>query len=142
MKGTGPAGKGGFTLLELMFAAGIVGLALAFLFGSLITISIASNLTQNRAIAGTHIVRVFEELRGASLQQILTYTPPVIQELGPSASETVRLEALLGAGYVVLPVDPTTVASAPNPLLLRCTVTWTGAENRPLSLDASQFFYR
>jgi type II secretory pathway pseudopilin PulG len=131
------------TLLELMFAAGIVGMALAFLFGSLVTISLASNLTQNRAIVATHIATVMEELHGAGLQQLLTYTPPVFTGLGLGAAEIVQVEAVMDDGSVLaLPVDPATVGPLPNPLLIRCRVNWIGAENRLLALDASQFFYR
>ncbi len=133
----------GFTLLELMFAAGVVGLALAFLFGSLVTITMASNLTQNRAIVATHISTVMESLHGAGLQQLLTYTPPTFTALGHGAAEVVQVEAILTDGSVLaLPVDPTTVGPLPNPLLVRCRVNWIGAGNRPLTLDASRFFYR
>lgn len=131
----------GMTLLELMFAAGVVGLALAFLFGSLVTITMASNLTQNRGIAVSHMATVMEELHGAGLQQLLTYTPPVFTNLG--TSEVVQLEAILDSGTVLaLPADPATVGPLPNPLLIRCRVSWIGVENRPLTLDASQLFYR
>lgn len=141
--GQGKRASRGFTLLELMFAAGIVGLALAFLFGSLVTITLASNLTENRSVALTHVERVFEELHGAGLQQLLTYTPPAFTGLG--ASEVVQLEVLQNNGTVLLtlpPVDPATVGPLPNPLLIRCRVSWVGGENRPLSVNASQLFYR
>lgn len=131
----------GMTLLELMFAAGVLGLALAFLFGSLVTIALASNLTQNRGIAATHVATVMEELHGAGLQQLLTYVPPVFTNLG--ASEVVQLEAILDNGTVItLPVDPATVGPLPNPLLIRCRVSWIDAQNRPMALEASQLFYR
>jgi len=131
----------GMTLLELMFAAGVVGLALAFLFGSLVTISLASNLTQNRGKAATHLATVMEELHGAGLQQLLTYAPPPFTGLG--TSELVQLEAILDDGTVItLPVDPAAVGTLPNPLLIRCRVSWIDVENRPMALEASQFFYR
>jgi len=131
----------GFTLLELMFAAGIVGLALVFLFGSLITISLASTLVQNRSVAATHISTVMEELHGLNLQQMLTYTPPAFQNLG--LTETVQLEAVQSDGSVLtLPVNPAVVGPLPNPLEIRCRVSWIAAENRPLSLEASRFYYR
>lgn len=131
----------GFTLLELMFAAGIVGLALVFLFGSLVTISLASTLTQNRSVAATHLTTVMEQLHGLGLEQLLTYTPPTFQNLGQT--ETVQVEAVLDDGGVLtLPVDPSTVGPLPNPLQIRCRVSWIAVENRPLSLEVSRLYYR
>lgn len=131
----------GLTLLELVFAVGVVGVALAFLFGSLVNLSVASNMTQNRAIAATHLATVMEEFKTLDFAQQLAYVPPLFQNLGPS--EVVQLEIVLADGSTInLPVDPLTVGVLPNPMLVRCTVNWLGTSNRPLTLDASQFFQR
>ena len=45
------AGNGGFTLVELMFAAGTLALALTLLFGSLISINVMGEVNEGRTKA-------------------------------------------------------------------------------------------
>ena len=97
--------ESGLTLLELMLAAGVLALALAFLFGSLITMSLASGLTENRASAVTHLASVLEEIRGLSYNEMLAYEPPEFDNLAPT--EAITVECFKDDGTSLeLPIPP------------------------------------
>ena len=134
--------ESGLTLLELMFAAGVMALALAFLFGSLITIAVAGGLTENRACAVTHLSSVLEEIRGLGYDELLAYQPPVFNNLAPT--ETITVECYKGDGTTLqLPVNPDSVTNPlPNPLQVRCTVAWNDPRGHALQQRASQLVYR
>ena len=134
--------ESGLTLLELMLAAGVLALALAFLFGSLITISVAGGLAQNRASAVTHLSSVLEEVRGLSYDELLAYEPPEFDNLAPT--EAITIECFKDDGTSLqLPVNPDTLTNPlPNPLQVRCTVAWNDPRGHALQMRASQLFYR
>jgi type II secretory pathway pseudopilin PulG len=134
--------ESGLTLLELMMASGIMALALAFLFGSLIAISLASGLTENRASAVTHLSSVLEEVRGLSYNELLAYEPPDFHNLAPT--EAITVECYKDDGTPLqLPVNPDTLTNPlPNPLQVRCTVAWNDPRGHALQMRASQLVYR
>ena len=47
--------RAGFTLLELMFAAGVLATALAILFGSLVTMYTLGEVNEGRTKASNHL---------------------------------------------------------------------------------------
>ena len=132
----------GLTLLELMLAAGILSLALASLFGSLVTMSVAGGLTEDRAVAVTHLSSVLEEVRSLSYNEVLAYQPPAFGNLG--TSELITVECFKDDGTaVLLPVLPTSLtAPLPNPLQVRCSVAWNDPRGHALRMRASQSLYR
>ena len=134
--------ESGLTLLELMMAAGVMALALAFLFGSLITISVAGGLTENRASAVTHLSSVLEEIRGLSYDELLAYQPPAFNNLAPTEAITVECYKEDGSA-LQLPVNPDSLTNPlPNPLQVRCTVAWNDPRGHALQQRASQLIYR
>lgn len=132
----------GVTLLELMFAAGIMTLALSFLFGSLVTIFLASDVVEDRAISVLQISRIMEEVREVSAGDLLSYEPPVVEGLGDNAAAEVRCLSADGAP-ITLPVDPSTLAAPlPNPTQVQCVLTWTTGRGRILTATVSELQYR
>lgn len=136
-----PSGEAGFTLLELMFAAGILGMALAFLFGSLVTVSVASRATEDQGVAVTHLTSVLEELRARSFDDLLTYEPPTFGNLNDTEQITVRCFKSDGSA-LTLPSTLTLTEPLPNPLQVQVQVTWQASQGRVFSKAATQFLFR
>lgn len=131
--------ESGMTLLELMFAAGVLAVTLALFFQSLINITAADELNNERVVARTHATSIFEDLRGRVYAQFLAYTPPTF----PNAmrNETVSLLCTQADGTTVsLPASASLVL--PNPVTLQCTVTWLDTVGHSMSQTFSQQFRR
>lgn len=131
----------GVTLLELMFACGIMAMALSLLFGSMVTISLANKVTEDRGIAVTRVASVMEEVRAAG-PSVLGYIAPELAGAGVAAAMTVQCYNTAGEA-IALPVDPDTLASPlPNPLQVECIAMWYDEKGHAFSLSASQWVYR
>lgn len=135
-------GNRGFTLFELMLASGVLTLALVSLFGSLVTISMAGGMNKDREVAVTHVASVLEELRSLSYDEILAYQPPAFNNLQPS--ELITVDCFKSDGAPVrLPVAAGTLATPlPNPLQVRCSITWADSRGRVLQQGATESLYR
>ena len=72
----------GLTLLELLFASGVLAMTLSLLFGSMVNVSLANNATAGRAVAVTHVSSVMEEVRATNSDLLLAYVPPQFEGLG------------------------------------------------------------
>lgn len=133
----------GMTLIEVMFAAGVVAMALAILFGSLISISLIGRLNQGQMAATTALSTVMEELRTLSYAELLEYTPPELTGLG--IEHVVTVECLLGgegegegAGTTVaLPLPEDFTGTLPNPVEIRVTLTWREETGHAYEMVAS-----
>jgi type II secretory pathway pseudopilin PulG len=137
----------GFTLLELMFAGGILAVGLAMLFGSLISITSVGKAAEQRQVAAGYLVTVMEQLRGSTYAQLLEYVPPTVQDLGSSAGVVVECVDEEG-DLVTLPLgseegeEGPSADDLPNPLEVRATVIWVSIDRRATSLSSSTMFWR
>jgi len=131
----------GVTLLELMFACGVMAMALSLLFGSMVTISLANKVTEDRGIAVTHLASVMEEVRAAG-SSVLGYIVPELA--GAGVAEAITVQCYDSAGDAIsLPVDPDTLGGPlPNPLQVECIATWYDEKGQVFSLSASEWVYR
>ncbi len=134
--------ESGMTLMELMLASGVMAVSLTFLFGSLLTISAAGDITANRTIAVTHVSTVMEQVRTLTYDELLAYQPPVFVGLG--MSETVHVEYYQADGTTVVPpIAPGALANPlPNPLTVKCTVTWYDPRGHAFRQVGSEMVYR
>ena len=138
--------ESGMTLLELMFAAGVLAMTLSFLFGSLVTITTAGDATASRSVATTHLTSVAEELRGLAYTQLVTYTAPTFTN--PLRNEVVRVSCLTADGTLLaLPTSPALAQKAfgltiPNPLTVQCKITWNDSKGHALTKTISQQYRR
>lgn len=133
--------KCGMTLLELMFACGILALALSMIFGSLISITIMNRVNAGSTVAISTLSSVMEELNTLPFDQILSYVPPDL--LTPGVQHAVTVELVLpGAGGS----DPTTVpiplpsgfsGAIPNPVEIRVTLLWQESSGHTFQLAAA-----
>lgn len=129
-----PADNDGMTLIEIMFAMGILAATLSLLFGSLISISIVGRINEDKAVANTALNSTLEELRNKPLQDLLLYTPETPDH--PGVERTVQLECYDDDGAAIaIPMDLEVDAASgalleplpdlPNPLEVKATLLWT-----------------
>lgn len=135
--------QAGFTLLEAMFAAGVLSLALSMLFGSLLTINVIGQLSESRTQAACELASLLEEARTMSIGELINYVPPELH--GPGIDQSVQLEYIDGSGNAVpLPLAPEeesgeakVPAGLPNPLEIRATYAWTDENGRVYGMSAA-----
>jgi len=129
-----PANNAGMSLVEVMFAMGILATTLSLLFGSLISISVVGKINEEKAVANTALSSTLEELRGKPLKDLLLYAPDTPDK--PGVERSVLLECYDEDGTAIelpmdLAVDPDSGAllealpSLPNPLEVKATLLWT-----------------
>lgn len=125
-----------------MLAAGVLTLAMVSLFGSLVTVSVAGGMNRDREVAVTHVATVLEELRSLTYDEVLAYQHPAFGNLQPS--ELVTVDCFKSDGTTLqLPVAAGTLAAPlPNPLQVRCTITWADSRGHVLQQRATESLYR
>lgn len=134
--------QGGMTLVELMFAVGVVGAALAMMFGSLMTVSFLGELSQQRTNAMGQVNSILEEIRGLSREDLLRYRVPAIQN-GPG-NVNVAVALAYGANnesYYLPQITSTTTTpptvNLPNPTEVRVLFVWMDARGRVYHVESS-----
>jgi type II secretory pathway pseudopilin PulG len=144
--------EAGLTLLELMFAAGVMAMALSLLFGSLISISVIGRVNQSRTEATAVLSSVLEEVRSIPFDDLQSYTPPLLH--GPGESFLIELACYApasdtggegtsespgtGMQRLTFPLSSTfSAASLPNPLEIEVTVRWREPNERIFQARAS-----
>lgn len=122
--------ESGFTLIEIMLAAGVVALALSMLFGSMISIGVMGDVAESRADASTTLAGILEYTRVLDFEDMLTFVPPEIEGIG--VKNVITLECYDAAGGPIslpLTVDgeggELEIPPLPNPLEVRATITWS-----------------
>lgn len=134
----------GITLLELMFAGGVLAITLSILFGALIALSGVGEIAEGRTRASATLSSVLEEVRSLSYDEVLVHTPAPVPSAGMEMA--VLLEAFTEEGDpVLLPLTVGTGVSAsslPNPLEVRATVLWSWRSGRIFSASSSTFYGR
>lgn len=130
----------GMTLMELMLAVGVLTLTLSYVFGSLLAVAAAGNISEGRAVAAAEATSVLESMQGMSFDTLIACQPPVRTAL---RGETVTLQCFKADGTALtLPTTPALLGTpVPSPLQVRCTVAWQDDRGRNLSLVVTQLFY-
>jgi hypothetical protein len=147
--------EAGMTLLELMFACGVMGLALSFLFGSLVSVSIVGDLSEDQGLAVVHATSVFEEIQGLDFEQLKSYIPPALT--GAGIGELVQVQCYTENGSPIqLPLSTGAEGegegegegsgeadvSLPNPVRVEVLVTWYDARGHVYTSSTSQLVSR
>lgn len=135
----GRKGEGGFTLVEVILAAGALATALGIMFGSLVSINVMGQVAEGRTRAATVLAGVMEEIQMLDYNGMLAYVPqPVSSE---DLNVTVVVEAFNAAGSAVaLPLQTGTGVNAPsfpNPTEVRATILWSMNDGRIYSLTST-----
>ncbi|MDQ1257073.1 MAG: Type secretion system protein, partial [Candidatus Hydrogenedentes bacterium] len=98
-------GEAGFTLLELLFAAGVLAIGLSMLFGSVMSVSAVGRLAEDRQLALMHVSAILEEMRLMPFSILMTYEPPEFCGLTNEMIEIVCYDS--SGGEIPLPIDTT-----------------------------------
>lgn len=120
--------RDGMTLLEVMFAAGILALALSLLFGSLISITLVAQLNEDQSIAKTELASVMDKIKGMPIEKLLIYDPPTPSH--PGVKRAVSLVCFDREGAPVnLPLASedgkvVEMPDLPNPLEVQAVLLW------------------
>lgn len=128
----------GVTLIELMFAAGVLSVALGILFGALLTLYVMGRVAEGRGHAAMALAGTIEEVRNLSHEQLLQYSPEPITFEGLEIG--VFFEAVTEDGELLpLPLDASAgePAALPVPTELRATALWSGIDGRVFSASVS-----
>ncbi|MBP8129634.1 MAG: type II secretion system protein [Candidatus Hydrogenedentes bacterium] len=132
----------GMTLIELMFACGILALAFSMIFGSLISMSVLGRVAESRTQAATVLASVMEEIRGIPFDDVLQYTPPDFE--GPGVGHSITVECAAAGGsegegpaMVALPLAADFGGKLTNPLEVRVTITWRETSGHTFRASAS-----
>lgn len=131
----------GMTLLELMIAAGIMAVGLVAIFGSLLSLTDTSNLSEERSAGMAQVGSLVEDFRTMSYDDMMAYEPPPITGVGAGAVE-VRCYYSDGS-YVTLPTDEGSLPEPlPNPCQVQLKLKWEDKKGRPMEVSASMWHRR
>lgn len=131
----------GMTLIEVSFAAGVLALALAMLFGSLISLTVIGRLNEDRAIAEVELSTVIDHAARLPLEELVVYQPP--SPARPGVKRSVSLVCFDHEGQPVnlpLPHGPgetPEIPELPNPLELQATLLWSAPSGHVFRSAAS-----
>lgn len=128
----------GMSLVEIMFASGIMGLTLVFLAGSVINMRNTRILTGEKSIVRARLSTITDELQRANTDELLTYVAPDFEE-APTLSELNITYVLNGdAGTLEPPVDLESLApdfELELPMEIQINMVVNSITGRPLSVD-------
>lgn len=136
MKRKVPKSEAGFTLLELMIASGILAVALSMVFGSLISVNVMGRLAESRTEATVAISSVVEDIRGTSIDDLLSYEAPDFSGIGIGNMIIVRCTTGDGT-ELVLPYTGETEQELPNPVTLQVQLIWAEDEGRAYTKEVT-----
>lgn len=111
----------GMTLLELMFAAGILAFVLSMIFTSVITVGMNREIHTQRLQAKSVVNEILDQISRADTTQILNFNP-MVQHL-PGENSVLRVEVLTASGTPIS-LPATGNVNLPNPLEVRVTLSW------------------
>lgn len=130
----------GFTLLEIMFAAGVLAIGLGLLFGSLVSINLLGQVAEGKTMATAYMSSVLEQVRSTPRSSVVTLVPRLAPQ-EPGYTMNVALEAIDASGNTLrLPLASVAAGAAlPNPLAIRATVVYTTPRNHMFSITSTTF---
>lgn len=132
----------GTTMLELVIATAIFGFTMSMLVGTVITVTNHNTITDQRAQLASFNRSALEDLRGRSLEDILTYQIPVddpnsrsinIPGVGPTQAQIFAVIVNPDTGmrdlFQLGVDDPDTLVNVPNPLEIIVNVQKLNSES-------------
>jgi type II secretory pathway pseudopilin PulG len=124
----------GMTLIELVFAAGVLAVALSTMVGALLTLTVMGEVAEGRARAATALAGVMEQMRGGGIE-MLTQTPAPVTIEGQVMAITMEVTGSDGQPMAV-PLSTDINGKLPNlpvPAEVLVTIMWEDTRGRVYS---------
>lgn len=123
----------GMTLIELVFAAGVLAVALSTMVGALMTLAVMGDVAEGRTRAMTAAASVIERTRAAG-PQALTQTPAPIEVDGKVMAVSMEIIGDDGENIAVpVALVNGNMPDLPDPLEVQVTVMWEDTRGRVYS---------
>ncbi len=126
----------GMTLLELMFAAGILAFVLSMIFTSVIAVGTNREIHTQRLQAESVVNEILDQISRADTTQILNFRP-VVQHL-PGENPVLRVEAITTSGNPII-LPSASNANLPSPLEVRVTLSWRTTQGYTITKRGSTY---
>lgn len=131
----------GMTLIEVSFAAGVLALALAMLFGSLLSLTVIGRLNEDRAIAEVELSSVIDHAARLPLEELIVYQPTAPSR--PGVTRSIALVCFDPEGLPInlplahTPGEAPEPPELPNPLEIQATLLWSAPSGHVFQSVAS-----
>ncbi len=128
----------GFTLVELMIAAGVLATSLGLLFGSLVSLSLLGQVAEGKTMATAYLSGVLEEVRQMPRDSLFAFSPQTPPQQ-PGYTLAAVLDALDADGNAVrMPLaNPASGAALPEPVSIRVTVVYATPKGHVFSITST-----
>ena len=126
--------EAGMTLIELVFAAGVLAVAFSTMVGALMTLTVMGDVAEGRTRAMTGLASVTERVRAAGAQSLSETPEPIVIDEQIMA---VKMEVISANGEnMEVPIaldDNGNLPELPDPLEVEVTVMWEDKRGRVYS---------
>ncbi len=126
----------GMTLVELMFAAGILAFVLSMIFTSVISVGVNHEIHTQRLQAESAVNEVLDQISRTDASQILSFQPDVV--LLPGNSAVLQIEAVTADGLNIS-IPSADQVSLPNPVEIRVILSWQTDRGYTITKRASTY---
>lgn len=127
----------GMTLVELMFAAGILAFVLSMVFTSVVGVGMNREIHTEQLLAESVVNEILDQISTMDRSQLLTFRPEV--NVVPGANPILTIEAIGSNGTPIpLPTNAPNI-SLPNPVEVRVTLTWESSSGITITKRGSTY---
>ncbi|MCX8064904.1 MAG: type II secretion system GspH family protein [Candidatus Hydrogenedentes bacterium] len=112
----------GMTLVELMFAAGILAFVLSMVFTSVVGVGMNREIHTEQLLADSIVNELLDQISTMSRDQLLTFRPNI--NVAPGINPHLSIEVVGSNGNTIaLPLTNQNI-TLPNPAEVRVTLRW------------------
>lgn len=131
----------GMSLIEVMFAVGVLAFSFSVVYGSLVSMYMLNLINEDRVKAVASVSSMLEEINSLSFNSLTSYTAPRLQ--GPGVRHWVNVDAVAEDGATIsLPIGAGATGGLPNPCEVRVTMHWYDPTGREYEYSASTMKYQ
>lgn len=130
----------GMTLIEVMFAVGVLAFSFSVVYGSMVSMYMLNQINSDRVRAVASVSSMLEEISTLTYQKLASYSPPKVQ--GPGTKYWTNVDIINGASTISLPIQGGSTAKIPNPCEVRVTMHWYDSTGREYAFAASTMKYQ
>jgi prepilin-type N-terminal cleavage/methylation domain-containing protein len=127
----------GFSLIELVMATAVFGVAFVLVAGSLGSVTVTNKMSEKKQAALSQISTLLEDVQESSFNEIMAYTAPTLHGLGDDATVTAQCINSVGSALTLPITDAAVQAALPNPFEVRVMITWKEGPGQYISKRSS-----